>query len=106
MFALDCPGCRHHWHAPEVREGRTVTCPRCGGDVPAPNAAAVVTTDLSTPPAGDPPIGGTVDWSGGGEPTGTTTWNVFLHVLMLAGVFVLLLVPQLERWVDHHVMSG
>jgi hypothetical protein len=42
----------------------------------------------------------------GGEPLGTTTWNVFVHVLMLAGVFVLLLVPQLERWVDHQVMSG
>jgi hypothetical protein len=42
----------------------------------------------------------------GGEPSGTTAWNVFVHVLMLTGVFVLLLVPQLERWVDHHVMSG
>ena len=42
----------------------------------------------------------------GGEPTGTTTWNVFVHVVMLAGVLVLLLVPQLEHWVDRHVMSG
>ena len=32
--------------------------------------------------------------------------NVFVHVVMLAGIFVLLLVPQLERWVDGHVMSG
>ena len=44
--------------------------------------------------------------SRGGEPGGTTTWNVFVHVVMLVGVFVLLLVPQLERWVDRHVMSG
>jgi hypothetical protein len=42
----------------------------------------------------------------GGEPAGTTTWNVFVHVVVLAGIFVLLLVPQLERWVDRHVMSG
>lgn len=42
---------------------------------------------------------------GGGETTGTATWNAFLHVLMVAGVFVLLLVPQLEHWVDHHVMT-
>ncbi len=42
----------------------------------------------------------------GGEPTGTVTWNVFVHVVMLGGLFVLLLVPVLERWVDHHVMSG
>jgi len=41
----------------------------------------------------------------GGETVGTATWNSFVHVLMLAGVFVLLLVPQLEHWVDHHVMS-
>jgi hypothetical protein len=43
---------------------------------------------------------------GGGEPVGTATWNAFVHVLMVVGVFALLLVPQLERWVDHHVMSG
>jgi hypothetical protein len=30
---------------------------------------------------------------------------VFVHVLMVAGVFVLLMVPQLERWVDAHVSS-
>jgi hypothetical protein len=42
----------------------------------------------------------------GGESGGTVAWNVFVHVLMLAGLFVLLLVPPLERWVDHHVMSG
>jgi hypothetical protein len=42
----------------------------------------------------------------GGESGGTVAWNVFVHVLMLAGLFVLLLVPSLERWVDHHVMSG
>ena len=33
-------------------------------------------------------------------------WNAFVHVLMVAGVVTLLLVPQLERWVDRHVMSG
>jgi hypothetical protein len=42
----------------------------------------------------------------GGESVGTTSWNAFVHVLMVAGVFALLLVPQLERWVNHHVMSG
>jgi cell shape-determining protein MreD len=42
----------------------------------------------------------------GGEPTGTTTWNAFVHVVMLARIFVLLLVPQRERWVDRHVMSS
>ena len=44
--------------------------------------------------------------SRGGEPAGTSTWNVFVHVVMVAGVFTLLLVPQLERWVDQHVMGG
>lgn len=43
---------------------------------------------------------------GGGEAAGTATWNTFVHVLMVAGVFILLLVPHLERWVDHHVMGG
>ena len=43
---------------------------------------------------------------GGGETAGTVAWNVFVHLLMLAGIFILLLVPQLERWVNHHVMSG
>lgn len=43
---------------------------------------------------------------GGGESLGTVTWNAFVHVLMVAGVFAFLLVPQLERWVDRHVMGG
>ena len=43
---------------------------------------------------------------GGGESVGTATWNAFVHVVMVAGVFALLIVPPLERWVDHHVMSG
>jgi hypothetical protein len=43
--------------------------------------------------------------SRGGEAGGTVTWNVFVHVLMLAGLFALLLVPSLERWVDHNVMT-
>lgn len=43
---------------------------------------------------------------GGGETAGTASWNAFVHVLMVAGVFTLLLVPQLEQWVDRHVMSG
>jgi hypothetical protein len=42
----------------------------------------------------------------GGEPVGTVVWNVFVHVAMIAGLCVLLLIPSLERWVDHHVMSG
>lgn len=42
----------------------------------------------------------------GGETTGTVAWNATVHVLMVAGIFTLLLVPQLERWVQHHVMSG
>lgn len=41
-----------------------------------------------------------------GEPTGAAAWNTFVHVLMVAGVFTLLLVPQLEQWVDGHVMSS
>jgi Na+/H+ antiporter NhaA len=36
----------------------------------------------------------------------TVSWNAFLHVVMVAGVFSLLLAPQLERWVNHHVMGG
>jgi hypothetical protein len=44
--------------------------------------------------------------SRGGESVGTVSWNVFVHVVMLAGLFVLLQVPTLERWVDHHVMTG
>ena len=41
----------------------------------------------------------------GGEPLGTVRWNSFVHVLMVAGVLTLLLVPTLERWVSQHVMS-
>jgi hypothetical protein len=43
---------------------------------------------------------------GGGESLGAVTWNAFVHVLMVAGVCAFLLVPQLERWVDHQVMGG
>lgn len=43
---------------------------------------------------------------GGGETVGTVMWNTFVHVAMVAGVVTLLLVPQLERWVDRHVMGG
>lgn len=42
----------------------------------------------------------------GGETTGTVAWNASVHVLMVTGILTLLLVPQLERWVQHHVMSG
>src|SRR5215212_2706309 len=42
----------------------------------------------------------------GGETTGTVAWNATVHVLMAAGIFTLLLVPELEHWVQHHVMSG
>lgn len=40
--------------------------------------------------------------------SGETTpgFNVFIHALGSAGVLVLLLVPQLERWVESHVMTG
>lgn len=41
----------------------------------------------------------------GGETTGTTAWNAFVHVLMVAGIFTLLLLPRLEQWVDRHVMG-
>lgn len=44
--------------------------------------------------------------TGGGETTGTTAWNAFVHVVMVAGIFTLLLVPQFEQWVDNHVMRG
>jgi len=44
--------------------------------------------------------------SRGGESAGTVTWNVFVHVVMISGLALLLLVPSLDRWVDHHVMSG
>jgi hypothetical protein len=33
------------------------------------------------------------------------TWKAFVHVVMVVGVLVLLLVPQLESWVDQHVMG-
>lgn len=37
----------------------------------------------------------------------TTPWfNVLIHALGSAGVFALLLIPRLERWVNGHVMSG
>jgi hypothetical protein len=42
----------------------------------------------------------------GGTTAGTVTWNAFVHVLMVVGVFALLLVPELEHWVNHHVMRG
>jgi hypothetical protein len=42
----------------------------------------------------------------GGEPLGTVTWNSLVHVLMVAGVLTLLLVPHLERWVSQHVMRA
>jgi hypothetical protein len=51
---------------------------------------ALVSYWLAAQPAGDP-----------------GRWiNVFVHLLGTAGVFVLLLVPSLQRWVDSHVMSG
>jgi hypothetical protein len=40
----------------------------------------------------------------GGQGLGTVAWNAFVHVLIVVGVLALLLVPQLERWVDVHVM--
>ncbi|MDX6301018.1 MAG: hypothetical protein QOF53_2232 [Nocardioidaceae bacterium] len=40
----------------------------------------------------------------GGETTGTVAWNATVHLIMVAGIFTLLLVPQLERWVQHRVM--
>jgi lipoprotein signal peptidase len=36
----------------------------------------------------------------------TPAFNVFIHALGNVGVFVLLLVPTLERWVTSHVMAG
>jgi hypothetical protein len=42
----------------------------------------------------------------GGESAGTTAWNALVHLVMVAGLSVLLLVPPLERWVDRHVMTG
>ncbi|CAH0129321.1 hypothetical protein SRABI83_00199 [Arthrobacter sp. Bi83] len=42
---------------------------------------------------------------GSGETIGTTAWNAFVHVMMVALVAALLLVPPLERWVDQQVMG-
>jgi dipeptide/tripeptide permease len=42
---------------------------------------------------------------GGAETVGTASWNGFVHVLIVAGIFAFLLVPSLERWVDRHVMD-
>jgi hypothetical protein len=42
---------------------------------------------------------------GSGETGGTATWNAFVHVLMVGLMAALLVVPQLERWVDHQVMG-
>jgi hypothetical protein len=36
----------------------------------------------------------------------TPAFNVLIHALGDAGVFVLLLVPSLERWVTGHVIAG
>lgn len=41
---------------------------------------------------------------GSGETT--PAFNVAIHAVGSAGVFVLLLVPALERWVSTHVMAG
>jgi cell shape-determining protein MreD len=34
----------------------------------------------------------------GGETTGTVAWNATVHAVMVAGIFILLLVPQIESW--------
>jgi hypothetical protein len=36
----------------------------------------------------------------------TPEFNVLVHALGSIGVFVLLLVPSLERWVNGHVLAG
>lgn len=36
----------------------------------------------------------------------TPGFNVFIHALGVAGVFILLLVPRLEHWVRGHVIAG
>ena len=43
---------------------------------------------------------------GGGEAVEAVIWNAFVHVVMVAGVFSLLLTPRLERWVNQQVMGG
>lgn len=42
----------------------------------------------------------------GGETTGTVAWNAVVHVVMVAGIFALLLVPQFHSWVQRHVMGA
>jgi hypothetical protein len=42
--------------------------------------------------------------SNAGEPN--PGFNVLIHALGSVGVWVLLLVPALERWVDSHVLAG
>lgn len=42
----------------------------------------------------------------GGETTGTVAWNAVVHVVMVAGIFALLLVPQIHSWVQRHVMGA
>jgi hypothetical protein len=44
--------------------------------------------------------------TGGGGSTAATAYNAFIHVLMAAGVFALLLIPSLERWVNGNVMRS
>jgi hypothetical protein len=41
-----------------------------------------------------------------GAGQGNPLWNVFIHTLGDVGVFVLLLVPTLENWVNRHVIAG
>jgi hypothetical protein len=36
----------------------------------------------------------------------TPQFNVFIHAVGDAGVFILLLVPRLEHWVSGHVVAG
>ena len=40
-----------------------------------------------------------------GESAASSTWNMAVHLVMPVGVFILLLVPALEQWVDHNVMG-
>lgn len=42
----------------------------------------------------------------GGESVGASAWSALVHVLIAAGVLAMLLVPQLEHWVDQRVMTG
>lgn len=43
--------------------------------------------------------------STGGEAVFAVVFETLVHVLMVGIVFVLLLVPSLEQWVDHQVMG-